>query len=65
MMKLTLIFFFTGLLLAFLSVFAHTNVDFLTILEMILYLAQGPFQMLLLGMVLLFLGTLLRKKTIR
>ena len=64
-MKESLIFIFAGFLLAFLSVFALMNIDFSTISMMTAKITQGPFQMLLLGMVMMALGTLLRRKTIR
>lgn len=60
-MKWSLISVFTGVLLAMLSAFAPTNVDFLA---MTTKLTQGPFKMILLGMVLMGLGSLLRRKTI-
>lgn len=64
-MKWSFIFILTGLLLASLSAFTQTNVAFSTISVMTTKIIQSPFKMILLGMVLMGLGSLLRRKTIR
>lgn len=63
-MKGAFIFIFTGFLLALLSVLALLDVHFSTVSMMTTKITQGPLQMLLLGMAMMGLGTLLRRKTI-
>jgi hypothetical protein len=61
-MKWSLKYTLIGLLFLIMSVFAFVNIEFSTMTTKI---TQGPFKMILMGMVLMGLATFMRRKTIR